>query len=127
MLRAKDITYSYGLGLVFDQASLFVGKGVKAGLVGPNGAGKSTLLKLLTREYPLQAGNITREGSIGYVPQEIKTDPILEQAKSIRDYIDPTYSKDDAELLEMLRGVELSTLSLYSKPQTLSGGQKTKI
>jgi ATPase subunit of ABC transporter with duplicated ATPase domains len=50
MILAKNIFYSYGNNFIFKDASFFVAKNSKVGLVGANGAGKSTLFKLLTKE-----------------------------------------------------------------------------
>ncbi len=120
------MSYSYGLMPIYNQGSFTVGKGQKVGLVGPNGAGKSTLFGLLMGKDLPNSGSIKIEGSIGYVPQEVKRDPILENSVLIRCYIDPLEKKQEFELKEILRGLELD-LSLNQKPQNLSGGQKTKL
>ena len=70
MLRALDLTKSYDGAPLFEGLSLTLNPGDRAGLVGPNGAGKSTLLRLLAgREQP-DRGSITRQATVGYLPQE---------------------------------------------------------
>ena len=127
MIRAKDITFSYGSELVFDKTSFIITEGQKVGMVGPNGAGKSTLFSIITNKLELDAGSIETTGTVGYVPQEVKQDPSLEESLSVRDYIDPEKQKSDFELKKLLAGLELDHVALLSKPKILSGGQKTKL
>ncbi|GIF62330.1 ABC transporter ATP-binding protein [Asanoa ishikariensis] len=55
---------------VFDTLSFSIGAG-RTGLVAPNGAGKSTLLKLIAGEYRPNAGSVSVEGVLGYLPQSL--------------------------------------------------------
>jgi ATPase subunit of ABC transporter with duplicated ATPase domains len=127
MISVKNLDYSYGDKVIFKNASFFVAKNSKVGLVGANGAGKSTLFKLLTgEEYP-DDGKVEVCGSVMSVPQEVKRDEKMEKATSIRDYLDPKNQKEDYEILRMISKLELTHLSLDDTPQHLSGGQKTKL
>ncbi len=47
-IRIKDLTFSYGRTVLFDNLNLKMEKGNIYGLLGLNGAGKTTLMKLLT-------------------------------------------------------------------------------
>jgi ATP-binding cassette subfamily F protein 3 len=127
MIQVKNLSYSYGYGQVFDDVSYTIGSNRKVGLVGPNGAGKSTMLKLLNGLEDAQSGKIEVVGKIGYVPQEIKHDPVLDNSESVRQFIDPKHTKDDFELLEMIRELEMADVTLTESPKHLSGGQKTKL
>jgi len=72
MLTIAGLSKSFGGRELFDDVSLTLQSGERAGLVGPNGAGKSTLLKIiLGRETP-DAGEVTfiRGTRFGYLPQE---------------------------------------------------------
>jgi len=51
-------------------ADLVLYPGEVAGLVGENGAGKSTLMKILVGALAPDAGSVTRNGLLGYCPQE---------------------------------------------------------
>lgn len=126
MLKVNGLSFSYGVKDVFNDASFTVGKNQKVGLVGPNGAGKSTLFRILTGQEQETSGRIYIQGALGYVPQEVKRDPILEKSESIKNYIDPENSHQEFELNKILSGLELD-LSLEDIPQELSGGQKTKL
>lgn len=127
MITAKNLSFSHGHGPIFDNISFTVGKGLKVGLVGPNGAGKSTLLKLILEEEFPQEGKINTFGKIGYVPQEVKRDKNIDEAETIKDFVDPENKKEEYILKNMLYGLEMQELDLSSPPQKLSGGQKTKL
>ncbi len=127
MIRVRNISFSYTGAPVYSGASFTVGQGQKAGFVGPNGAGKSTLFKLLLGEEMPSDGKIEITGIVGFVPQEVKRDEILQNSPTIKAYIDPENKKEEFELKEILTGLELSHLDLEASPQDLSGGQKTKL
>jgi ATP-binding cassette, subfamily F, member 3 len=127
MIKISGLSFSYGAEPVFDSADFIVGENQKIGLVGPNGAGKSTLFSLITGKENPSAGKIEVLGEIGFVPQEVKRDPALEESNSIRDYIDPDGKKQKHELDKILSGLELDDIKLDQSPLKLSGGQKTKL
>lgn len=126
MIIAKNISYSYSRLSVYEDSSFSIQKGETVALVGPNGAGKSTLFKLLMGEDHTSLGKLEIIGKVGYVPQEIKHDPILESAIDIKSYIDPDIQKEEWELSVMLHSLEVNA-DLNIKPSTLSGGQRTKL
>jgi ABC-2 type transport system ATP-binding protein len=78
LLEAAGIEKSYRRGIwparrehqVLRGVSLALYPGEVAGLVGENGAGKSTLMKILVGALPPDAGSVTRNGRLGYCPQE---------------------------------------------------------
>ncbi len=127
MISAQGLFFSHGARSIFEDAHFSVADNYKVGLVGVNGAGKSTLLGLiLGREQPDQ-GKLEINGSIGLVPQEVKHDPEMEKANTVRDYLDPTVMHEDFELRRVLDGLELPHLALDASAKKLSGGQKTKL
>lgn len=73
MIDISSISYHIGKRTIFEDASAFIGKGQKVGLVGLNGCGKTTLFNLiLGRIYP-DGGNINISNGIrlNTVAQEI--------------------------------------------------------
>lgn len=127
MISATNVAFSYGYEPVLQNVTFAIPKGKKVGIVGPNGAGKSTLLKLLTRqEYPSD-GKITIVGKLGYVPQEVKKDPLLSQAKNLYEYVDPDGTAGQFAITQVLDGLEFDWKKVTAVPADMSGGQKTKL
>nr|WP_218852734.1 ABC-F family ATP-binding cassette domain-containing protein [Spelaeicoccus albus] len=56
-----------------DSVTFRVDAGDKVGLVGRNGAGKTTLTKVLAGDAMPAAGTVTRNGEVGYLPQDPRT------------------------------------------------------
>ncbi len=61
-IEFRNITFSYGEGVVLKNFNLTIKKGEKIGLVGLSGSGKSTLVSLLLRLYPVVNGQILIDG-----------------------------------------------------------------
>ena len=127
MISVKNLDYSYGSKIIFQNVNFFIAKNSKVGLVGANGAGKSTLFNLLTQQDYPDDGKIELYGTVMSVPQEVKHDEKMEEAATIRDYLDFENNKQDYQLLKILSKLELDRFSLDQSPQKLSGGQKTKL
>lgn len=62
LLRASNVTKSYGGIPALHRVSLDVGHGEVVGLIGPNGAGKSTLFNCLAGTTRPDSGQITLDG-----------------------------------------------------------------
>ena len=81
MLVAREVEVRAGARLLLAPSSFQVSAGDKVGLVGRNGAGKTTLTKILAGEALPAAGQITRSGQIGYLPQDPRTGDLDTLAK----------------------------------------------
>ena len=126
MLQIIDVTFGYGEKPLYEGVNFRVSKGQKIGLVGPNGSGKSTLLSIIRGEEHSFTGKVKLEGTISFVPQEIKHDVVMESSATVLEYVDPKSMFQNHEIFKMFKGLELS-VSLDHNPKTLSGGQKTKL
>ncbi len=125
-IRVTDLSFSYGEKPLLVEANFRIEDGQKVGLVGENGTGKSTLLKLFRgEEYP-DEGALDITGTMELVPQEVKRDPILDQAESVMAYINPDGEIPEHKIRKLLAGLGVGEVDLNSKPQGYSGGVKTK-
>ena len=75
MIVASEIELRAGARLLLESASFQVSAGDRIGLVGRNGAGKTTLAKVLAGEAQPAAGSVRRSGAVGYLPQDLRTEP----------------------------------------------------
>ncbi len=77
LLGCEAVGKAYGIRSLFDDLSLGLFDGDRAGLVGPNGSGKSTLLKILAGLETPDRGTRTVRGGVrvGYVPQDPRFSP----------------------------------------------------
>jgi len=81
VLVAGGVEVRAGARLLLSPVSFQVSAGDKVGLVGRNGAGKTTLTKILAGDALPAAGQITRSGQIGYLPQDPRTGDLDSLAK----------------------------------------------
>jgi len=115
-------------------------KGSKTAIVGPSGSGKSTVMQLLLKMYPVRDGRI----SINTQPiEQISQGSIWENTNvvlqknhffygTLRENLELAKNDlKDEEMMEVLRKVELSHLSLdeqvLEKGENLSGGEKQRL
>src|SRR3989339_343701 len=126
MLHVTDLSFGFGEKPLYKEVNFRVSKGQKVVLVGPNGSGKSTLFSIIKGEENGFTGSVKINATVGLVPQEIKYDAIMENSKTVRNYVDSENKLIDFEIIKMFKGLELN-ISLDHNPITLSGGQKTKL
>ncbi|MBL8919720.1 MAG: ABC-F family ATP-binding cassette domain-containing protein [Myxococcaceae bacterium] len=72
LLRAFDVTVTFGSRTLFDAVELVIEEGERVGLVGLNGSGKSTLMKVLTGTLKPDSGTlqVQRGTRVEWLPQE---------------------------------------------------------
>ena len=71
-LSCESVTKGYGVRPLFEDVSVGIFEGDRAGLIGPSGSGKTTLLRILAGlDEPDQGTRSLRKGvRLGYVPQD---------------------------------------------------------
>lgn len=131
----------------FEEISLSVDKGVKAGLVGHNGVGKSTLLKLIAGQLDPAEGQIVLSEKPWYIPQhlgqydELSIASVLQVDRgwrALRSILggdtDPSHFTDlgddwtlEERMQEAFMQWGIGDLSPDLPMARLSGGQKTKV
>jgi ATP-binding cassette subfamily F protein uup len=72
LLRAADLSLSFGSRTVFERLSLVIEEGERVGLIGVNGSGKSSLMRMLAGSAAPDSGEIQvqRGTRITWLPQE---------------------------------------------------------
>jgi ATP-binding cassette subfamily F protein uup len=72
LLRAFDVTVTFGSRTLFDAVELVIEEGERVGLVGLNGSGKSTLMKVLAGALQPDSGTlqVQRGTRVEWLPQE---------------------------------------------------------
>ncbi len=70
MLVVREVEVRAGARLLLHPTSFQVAPGDKIGLVGRNGAGKTSLMRVLAGETLPAAGQVSRTGRIGCLPQD---------------------------------------------------------
>ena len=73
MLSVSHLEVRAGARVLLHDANFIVNPGDKVALVGRNGAGKTTTTRILAGESEPEAGQISRHGKIGYLPQDTRT------------------------------------------------------
>jgi ATPase subunit of ABC transporter with duplicated ATPase domains len=81
MITARHLHVRAGARVLVDDASFRIAPGDKVGLVGRNGAGKTTMTRILAGEAAPAAGEVTRSGSVGYLPQDPRTGDLRQLAR----------------------------------------------
>ena len=73
MLVLNNITFEFGSRALYKDTSWHIKPNEKIGLIGANGTGKSTLLRVITGEYSISGGQITRRRdlTLGFLNQDL--------------------------------------------------------
>lgn len=69
LLTTHDVAYATSIQKLFSNISVTIKGKDRIGLIGSNGTGKTTFLKLLEGVWEPDSGTVTKNGSVGYVPQ----------------------------------------------------------
>jgi ATP-binding cassette subfamily F protein 3 len=73
LLVLNNITFEFGSRALYRETSWHIKPNEKIGLIGANGTGKSTLLRVITGEYSISGGEITRRRdlTLGFLNQDL--------------------------------------------------------
>lgn len=104
LVQVAGLGYAHGGNEVFNNVDFEIGEGDRIALVGENGAGKSTLFRLIARQIPPAAGEITyrRNTIVGMLSQE----PDFAPGATIMDAVKQD-SAATSSLQERMRDLEL--------------------
>jgi len=143
MLKALNLSKSFGKRKVVDGVSIFVERGEVVGLLGPNGAGKTTTFYMITGIIKPDEGSIELDGEpitdlpmymrarkgIGYLPQEpsvFRKLTVWENIYAVLEMLD--YPEDECvkrteRLIEEFQLFRVKDTKGYA----LSGGERRRV
>jgi ATP-binding cassette subfamily F protein uup len=131
VIRARNVSYSYGDEEVIKDFSIKIMRGDRIGLIGNNGVGKTTLLRLLLGELEPQSGTVKMGTGlqVGYFDQLRQT---LDLDKSVaynvgegRTYI--RLNGKDRHVVGYLTGFLFSPKRAMTPVKALSGGERNRV
>ncbi len=126
ILKAQNISKSYGSNRVLENVQLTLQSGQRMGLVGVNGCGKTTLLNILTGREECDGGDwsIQKGLRIGYLKQKMDFSPEKTVFRVLEDVFEPVQIMEnrlrayEQQLAECTDEAEIIRISeAYSKLQ----------
>ncbi|MEI8361237.1 MAG: ABC-F family ATP-binding cassette domain-containing protein [bacterium] len=125
LININKISKSYGPHVIFKEASFFVAKKQRIGVIGRNGAGKTTLFKMLLGEEPVDSGELAVFDTtrIGYLEQQERFD----HAESVISFLERDSGKENWECAKMAGIFQLKNETLDFKIGDLSGGYRMRV
>jgi len=128
LLEAKDLSFDYGQGTLFEKLNFKISKGEKIGIIGKNGKGKSTLLNIIANELISKTGIIEKNInlSIGHFGQTNINR--LDLNSTIEDEIASANTALNKERVRSICGTMMFSGDLAAKKiNVLSGGERARV
>ena len=127
VLKANNLSKSYGERCLFSDVNLDIYRGEKIALIGPNGAGKSTLFNILLGVDKDYDGDVNFGTNVHPIYFDQERDD-LEINKTALEEVWSTYpSFTETKVRNMLGAFLFSGDEVYKLISTLSGGEKARI
>ncbi|MBI4649932.1 ATP-binding cassette domain-containing protein [Candidatus Desantisbacteria bacterium] len=128
MIKAVDVSKSYGSQVLFKDITFNINSGEKIGLVGRNGNGKSTLFQMILRNIEPDSGEISipKNYRIGYLEQHIKftQETVLEEGCLNL----PDFDKgSEWKVKKILTGLGFTMDDMMKHPSLFSGGYQIRL
>jgi len=128
LLEAKDLSFDYGQGTLFEKLNFKISKGEKIGIIGKNGKGKSTLLNIIAGELTSKSGAIEKNInlSVGHFGQTNINR--LDLNSTIEEEIASANTSLNKERVRSICGTMMFSGDLAAKKiNVLSGGERARV
>jgi ATP-binding cassette subfamily F protein uup len=131
VVKAENISFSYGDKPVIQDLNTTIMKGDKVGIIGPNGSGKTTLLRLLLGELRPSAGNI-RLGTNLQICYFDQLREQLDENKTVQENVledgdTVTINGKKRHIIGYLQDFLFSANQARSYVSRLSGGERNRL
>ena len=127
ILKAKDITKSFGDKHVLNSVNIEIERGEKIAFVGQNGQGKSTLVKILVGELESKGKvNLGHNVQIGYFAQNQST--YLDGTKTVIESAEDSATPENRiKVRDLLGSFLFQGDAVDKKVHVLSGGERNRL
>ena len=127
ILKAKDITKSFGDKHVLNSVNIEIERGEKIAFVGQNGQGKSTLVKILVGELESKGKvSLGHNVQIGYFAQNQST--YLDRTKTVIESAEDSATPENrTKVRDLLGSFLFQGDAVDKKVQVLSGGERNRL
>jgi len=127
ILKAKDITKSFGDKHVLNSVNIEIERGEKIAFVGQNGQGKSTLAKILVGELESKGKvSLGHNVQIGYFAQNQST--YLDRTKTVIESAEDSATPENrTKVRDLLGSFLFQGDAVDKKVQVLSGGERNRL
>ena len=124
VVRADNISKTFGNKMIFKNSSFYIKRNEKIGLYGINGCGKTTLIKEMLGELDIE-GNlyINNNSNIGYISQDVIG---LDEESEILELFD-TNNQKLGDIITKLNLLGFPKKILNKKVKVLSLGERMKL
>ena len=127
ILKAKDITKSFGDKHVLNSVNIEIERGEKIAFVGQNGQGKSTLAKILVGELESKGKvSLGHNVQIGYFAQNQST--YLDRTKTVIESAEDSATPENrTKVRDLLGSFLFQGDAVDKKVNVLSGGERNRL
>lgn len=125
LINIDKISKSFGPHVIFNEASFYVAKKQRIGVIGRNGAGKTTLFRMLLGQEQIDGGELSVFSTtrIGYLEQQ---ETFLE-SDTVLGFLERESGKEPWECAKMAGVFRLKNDLLGAEISTLSGGYRMRV
>ncbi len=132
VIKADNISYSYGQAPIISDFSTVIMKGDRVGILGPNGSGKTTFLRLLLGELQPNSGKIRLGDNLRISYFDQLRDQLDENKTVMENVVEDnqdtvTINGKRRHIIGYLQDFLFSPDQVRSYVSTLSGGERNRL